>query len=317
MKHLRILFTGASSFTGTWFVRSLAAREHEIVAIFRRDEGGYEGIRARRVALACEAAEPRFGITFGDERFLDVLKEGRGFDLLCHHAAEVADYKSPDFDAVAALGANTRNLTAVLATLRDSGGPSIVLTGSVFEQCEGAGEEPLRAFGPYGLSKGLTSAMVAFYAEREGVRFSKFVIPNPFGPYEEPRFTTYLARTWLEGRTPTVATPAYVRDNIHVSLLAKAYAAFVESVGRGDSTMRMAPSGYVESQGAFAARLAAGLEPRLGTPCPLELMDQVDFSEPLTRINTDRLDHASLGWSEEGAWDELADYYREALTDGN
>jgi hypothetical protein len=47
------------------------------------------------------------------------------------------------------------------------------------------------------------------------------VIANPFGPLEEPRFCAYLVKTWAAGQVPEVRTPLYVRDNIHVSLLAK------------------------------------------------------------------------------------------------
>jgi len=54
----------------------------------------------------------------------------------------------------------------------------------------GAGSKPLRAFNAYGLSKGLTAAAAESYADRERFTFEKFVIPNPFGPYEEPRFTS-------------------------------------------------------------------------------------------------------------------------------
>ena len=55
---MRILFTGASSFTGSWFVRTLAAAGHEIVATFRSPLTAYEGVRARRVAAAAAASEP-------------------------------------------------------------------------------------------------------------------------------------------------------------------------------------------------------------------------------------------------------------------
>ena len=40
-------------------------------------------------------------------------------------------------------------------------------------------------------------------------------------------------------------------------------------------------------------------------------MPQVDFSEPLVRINTHAIDSAALGWSEERAWDAVASFYRE------
>ena len=64
---------------------------------------------------------------------------------------------------------------------------------------------------------------------RAGIGLGKFVIPNPFGPYEEPRFTAYLIKNWLAGATPNCSSPAYVRDNIHVSLLAKVYARFART----------------------------------------------------------------------------------------
>jgi nucleoside-diphosphate-sugar epimerase len=308
---VRILFTGTSSFTGAWFARELAARGHHVVATLRGSADSYEGIRARRVVLAAERCDPRYAVAFGDERFLALLEDEGPFDVICHHAAEVGDYRSPDFDVHAAVAANTRSLPRVLRALKEQGARGLVLTGSVFEQGEGVGEPPLRAFSPYGLSKGLTSALVAFYAGREEVGLGKFVIPNPFGPLEEPRFTAYLVRTWREGKVPTVSTPSYVRDNIHVSLLARAYARFVEALAPAAST-RLAPSGYAESQGAFARRFADELAPRLGIPCPLELAVQTEFPEPRIRVNSDPADRLVPDWDEAAAWDGLARYYLEA-----
>ena len=102
------------------------------------------------------------------------------------------------------------------------------MTGSVFEGGEGAGSQGLPDFSPYGLSKALTAQVFRYYCARAGMGLGKFVIPNPFGPYEEPRFTAYLMKNWLAGATPACSSPAYVRDNIHVSLLAKVYARFAE-----------------------------------------------------------------------------------------
>jgi nucleoside-diphosphate-sugar epimerase len=157
----------------------------------------------------------------------------------------------------------------------------------------------------------LTSDTVRFWCEQFGLPFAKFVIPNPFGPFEKPRFCHYLMQCWTSGRTATVATPAYVRDNIHVSLLARAYADFVGSVDIHATFRRLAPSGYVETQGAFAQRFAREIGSRLSLECPLELAVQTNFPEPLVRINTDIPDPAVLGWSETGAWDELANFYGE------
>ena len=306
---MKILFTGGSSFTGTWFIRELAAAGHQITAIFRMGGDQYaDPIRRRRVALAAEVCRPVYGCSFGDRPFLALIAEG-GWDLLCHHAADVTNYKSPDFDTIAAVRNNTHNLPGVLEALSAVGGCRLLLSGSVFEGGEGAGSQQLPDFSPYGLSKALTAQMFQYYCARAGIGLGKFVIPNPFGPYEEPRFTAYLIKNWLAGTTPNCSSPSYIRDNIHVSLLAKAYVRFATEVPP-TGFVRTNPSGYVESQGAFTLRLAQEMRSRLGLPCEVELKKQVDFPEPRVRINTEPVDDGTVGWDESAAWDEMADYYR-------
>jgi UDP-glucose 4-epimerase len=310
---MKILFTGGSSFTGYWFIRELTAAGHQVTAVFRRRPAEYsDEVRRQRVVLATEACRPVHSYSFGDEKFLGLIKES-GWDILCHHGADVTNYKSPDFDTVGALRNNTHNLSAVLEALRGTGCSRVLLTGSVFEGGEGAGSQGLPDFSPYGLSKALTAQAFRYYCGRAGLSLGKFVIPNPFGPYEEPRFTAYLIKNWLAATTPNCSSPSYVRDNIHVSLLAKAYVQFVQELPASGFT-RINPSGYAESQGSFTLRLAREMEPRLGLPCPVELKKQVDFTEPRTRINTDLPDADALGWDESAAWDELAHYYQRLQT---
>jgi UDP-glucose 4-epimerase len=306
---MKILFTGGSSFTGFWFIRELAAAGHDVTAVFRKQSEEYsEGLRRQRVALASKTSRPIHNCSFGDARFLTLIAEG-GWDLLAHHGADVSNYKSPDFDVVAALRNNTYNLPRVLETLRGIGCRRVLLTGSVFEAGEGAGSQGLPDVSPYGLSKALTARMFRYYCARVGVGLGKFVIPNPFWPFEEPRFTAYLMKSWLSSVTPTCSSPTYVRDNIHVSLLAKIYSRFViEIPACGFSQIN--PSGYAESQGTFTLRLAQEMRPRLGLPCPVELQKQVEFLEPRVRINTDPPDVDALGWDESTAWDEMANYYQ-------
>ena len=311
---MKILFTGASSFTGFWFVRELARDGHDVVAVFRREADAYaEPLRRARIGKLRDVCRPVHGLSFGDDAFLELIRRGGQWDALCHHAADVTDYKSPAFDTVQALRNNTHNVAAVLAAMKSGGCSRVVLTGSVFEHDEGAGSEGLPAFSPYGLSKGLTSDVFRYHAAKAGVALGKFVIPNPFGPHEEPRFTQYLMKNWFARTTPAVSTPAYVRDNIHVSLLAKAYARFVNELTPGASFVKLNPSGYVESQGAFALRVAAEMRGRLNLPCDLELKRQTEFPEPRVRINTDVPDARQLGWDESAAWDDVARYYTELL----
>ncbi len=305
---MRILLTGASSFTGSWFASVLAKAGHQVTATFRGSMDSYQGIRRARVEGIVGQIEPVWGLEFGDERFLDLVRT-RDFDLLSHHAAEMTDYRSWDFEPLEASRMNTRNARVVLKALAERGCVRTIVTGSVFEPFEGIGDKAMRAFSPYGLSKHISFEIFRLEAERLKVRCDKFVIPNPFGPLEEGRFTTYLAKEWLGGRAPTVATPAYIRDNIHVSLLARRYRTFCEAPSTGAGTDRATPSGFIESQGSFARRFAAEMAPRLGRPCQVNLANQKEFPEPMIRTNETLAAFEDVDWSESAAWDELGSFY--------
>jgi UDP-glucose 4-epimerase len=297
---MRILLTGASSFTGCWFARELAGAGHDVTVTLR--SAGYDGVRGERVASLADRCERLHGLAFGDGRFVELVTS-RSWDMLCLHGAQVDGYRSPDFDVAAALAANTRRAAAVVPLVS-----RVLVTGSVFEP--GAGEGgALPSFSPYGLSKAFTSETFRYLCDRHGVSFGRFVIANPFGPMEEPRFTSSLVRAWRAGETPQVRTPDYVRDNIHVSLLARAYADFAARLPAGGWSGSLGPSGYRETQGEFAQRFAREIGDRLGIETPLDLLEQREWDEPAVRLNVHQLDTESLGWDEATAWDELAGWY--------
>jgi len=135
---MKILFTGASSFTGFWFVKELAAQGHSVLATFRKPAAEYpDALRRDRANLAIKYTSPVFGTAFGDDAFLDLIKTEKP-DLLCHHAADVTNYKSPDFDVPSAVANNTKNLRHVFEAMKACGG-KVLLTGSFFASGEGAG----------------------------------------------------------------------------------------------------------------------------------------------------------------------------------
>jgi nucleoside-diphosphate-sugar epimerase len=304
---MKILLTGASSFTGFWFVKNLAQAGHEVVCALTGDGTKYAAGRRIRVDQLRPLSRLATFSPFGSENFIR-LAEGEKFDLLCHHGADVTHYKSPDFDALRALQNNSHNLRQVLRVLACP----VVLTGSVFEFNEGAGDEPLRAFSPYGLSKGLTDQTFRFYCQEAGQSLGKFVIPNPFGPFEEPRFTAFLMKNWQAGVPAEVKTPDYLRDNIPVDLLASAYVQFAETtVAARQPFRKLNPSGYIEKQGEFARRVARETKARLGWACELILSQQEEFTEPRHRTNTDPARDLVPQWDEAKAWDSFAGFYRE------
>ena len=305
---MRILLTGGSSFTGLWFARSLVAAGHTVVAPLKGMTSDYSGLRGERVAALKRVVEVVEGCPFGSTAFLDLTSTG-SWDLLCQHAAQTGDYRNPEFDILGAVAANTHCVADVLKAMLARGLSGVVLTGTVFEQDEGTGDGPLRAFSPYGLSKGLTWQYYRFLSQTMGFPLGKLVIPNPFGPFEEPRFCNYLVQSWFKGEVPTIRTPLYVRDNIHVDLLAHSYAEFASTVPGQKTIIKLNPSFYVESQGAFANRFATEMASRLGIACPITPLQQSEFGEPMVRINTDRVDGNAFGWDEAAAWDAEAEFY--------
>src|SRR5271168_5576657 len=109
---MRILFTGASSFTGYWFIKTLAAAGHDVVAPLQGSPETYDGIRAERAGKLAPLCKLVSRAALGSDEFLRVIRRGGRWDLLCHHAAYAVNYKNADFNVMRALESNTLNLRA-------------------------------------------------------------------------------------------------------------------------------------------------------------------------------------------------------------
>jgi len=93
-------------------------------------------------------------------------------------------------------------------------------------------------------------------------------------------------------------------------LLAAVYARFVSRLaGLKGGVLRANPSGYVETQGAFAQRVAREVRARVAWTCDLELPLQQDFSEPLRRVNAEPAAPQIPDWNERAAWDAFTEFY--------
>jgi nucleoside-diphosphate-sugar epimerase len=307
---MSVLLTGASSFSGLWFAETLAAAGIRVIAPIQRSVGDYEGIRAQRVQRLAAVADIVENCSFGSDAFIALMQQNK-VQVLCHHAAQLANHRSPDFDVIAALSNNTHNLRQVLEEAPDL--RSVILTGTVFEANEGGVDSAhIEAFSPYGLSKTLSSSMFRYWCATNRIPLTRFIIPHPFGPFEEFNFCSYLMNCWGKGEVARVKTPDHFLDNIPVSLMAKAYADCVKRILSGEVIAHVAPSGYVGRQGAFAQRVAHEMSCRLNWACALEMQPQSPAAQPVTRTNSDKLDATALGWDANQAWDGLAEYYRDA-----
>lgn len=316
---MKIFFTGASSFSGYWFVQALVKKGHDVHAVFTKKElNDYseEGFYRQRVSRLLNLVNPIWNSSLGQDTFFEAL-QNHSWDAICLHGAAVSNHKSAAFPVMESLATNINGYQDFLKLMPEIGNPHIVATGTYFEANEGTGSERLDNFSPYALSKRLTWDYMEFFAQETTAKLSKFVMPNPFGEFESKGFTSYLVKNWMNGLVPSVRTPDYVRDNIPVSLLAKCYEGFVSSLGPESVASKFNPSGFVSSQGEFAQRFANEMLPRLKIPCPLEFMKQVDWNEPRIRINCDSAFKFCPDWNQTQFWDGLASWYLEEFASDN
>lgn len=310
----RVLLTGGSSFTGLWIAEALAAVGHEVTAVLARAPEAYEPLRRDRLERLRRVAEVRPEHRLGSAALLELVHT-RSFDLFAHHGADIPGYREPGYDAQAGAARNLEGAEPTLAALAERGLQAVIVTGTAFEPGEGGGGPAAPAVSPYGLSKGLTNQRWRELAQARGLAFGKFVIANPFGPLEQGRLVWSLFQSWFAERPGVVRTPAYVRDNLPVPLLAAAYVRLAQALLGGAERERVArPSGYVAPQGLFALKVATEAAARLGRPCELELAVQPELAEPYIRVNDEP---CLLGdWGERAFFDAYVAYYEEVAARG-
>lgn len=309
----RILLTGASSFTGTWFASALAAAGLEVVAACRLPPAAGGPERQRRLARLAGRCRLVAGCPFGSAPFLDLIRREGPFALFCHHGAKACDHRDPALDPLAEAAGHAHGLERVLDALQATGCRAVLLTGTVFEAGEGQGDPPLRSIGPYGLAKSLSWQIFRHHAEARGLPLAKFVIANPIGPLEKPGLSRMLGEAWLRGETPMLQRPQLIRDQLQVESLALAYARFACALLERPASLRLTPSQFPERLDRFADRLATALAPRLGRACRfVSAAHPAESDEPVARCGVEPLATLLPGLDPERHWDGHA----RALQDG-
>lgn len=302
--------TGASSFTGAWFARTLAARGHEVLCALRGPASGGDALRRHRLALleGCEVAELA---PFGTEAFLALLEERAPFDVLALHGWAGGDHRRVDLPVDEAVAATTFRLTSVLDALIRAGGAVVVLTGTVFESGEGGPDPETPPLDRYGLAKSLIRERVRHAVAEAGLRFHRFVIPHPIGPGDKPGLVADLANAWLAGRPAMLRSPATVRDLVPVDLLGLDYARYCEQALAGDAAAVRRPSGRIATLAEQAEQIAAALRARWDRPCRIEIRADAAAAPP--RVNREPCAASHPDWSAERFWDRLAEYHASTL----
>ena len=203
---MKVLLTGASSFTGYWFARAAqpGGMPRRRAAARRR-----RGLHRRSARRTCPASpfgrrNRRSGAVRFGPLYASVAKASgfRPYFAITPPASAIIAARISTLPG--AVAENTANLRAVLAA-----------HGAWRAQGRRADRQRVRA--GRGRGRGAARRILALWpVERSDggdrqpplprirhLRFNKFVIPNPFGPLEEPRFCAYLIRVLEERRNST------------------------------------------------------------------------------------------------------------------
>lgn len=289
----RILVTGASSFTGEWIVRALAAEHEVFCAITQASADAYSGERRARLDRIAAVATLVPDIRHDDSlaQAIDEVRPG----VLVAHAHPMDGFRNAEYDAAGAWAAMTAHLIGQMEASA-AAGTRWLYSGSMYEPTP---ERP--AVSPYGISKRAVWESLRLAGLQAGVEVARITVPNPFGPGEEGRLGTYLAATWLKGETPAIRTPDYVRDNLPVTELAACYARAVDAWPAAP----VEPSGYIESNRDFVSRVAREVGARWGRELPVDFAQGAPHPEPMNVANDG--DNLS-GWADREAafWDDYA-----------
>jgi nucleoside-diphosphate-sugar epimerase len=294
--------TGASSFTGSALANGLVEAGHEVHVALRAPDGVYEGARGDRVAALSTRITAHFGVSHATPSLSRLITELRP-DTLLVHAHPMEGFKNADYPLLAAVGEMTDRMPEQLDALAGAGGRHVVYSGSYYEPSAGVGTFPHPALSPYGLSKAMVYELFRMHTEQRGLGMRKFVIPNPFGPGEDGKFGNYLARVWASGEVPVIQTPNYVRDNIPVQELVTRYVRYLSHLD--EVPQELHPSGYIETQGEFARRMAREIGARLGRVLEVAQREDAPHPEPLVVAN-DGSRSVEFGEHESAYWDAYA-----------
>ena len=169
------------------------------MCVFRRHRDAYvDAVRRERVERLHPLCRSMCGVAFGEPAFLDIIESETTWDLLCHHAAEVANYRSPDFDVVGALASNIRNAPAILDRLKRARLRGVVVTGSFFRDGRRCGDRRIPASRRMDFRNSSRRKSFRFFLRERTLPMGKFVCRIPSATYEEQRFTSYLRKSGLQ-----------------------------------------------------------------------------------------------------------------------
>jgi UDP-glucose 4-epimerase len=311
---MKVLVTGGAGFIASHVTDHLLEAGHEVHVVDDLSTGFSDNLNQSAVFHELDIRSPEAS---------RLVEEG-GFDVLCHHAAQMdvrRSVREPVFDADVNIVGSIRLLEAC----RKGGVKRVVYAstgGAVYGEPASlpvSEDHPINPICHYGVSKHTVEHYLFLYRHLYGLDYVVLRYPNVYGPRQNPRgeagVTAIFTLAYLEGRSPYInGDGEQTRDYVHVSDVARANLLAMD-LSRDEVAGRVMNLGWgrgrsVNELDAIIRRLVGtDLEPESAPPKP----------EEIQRISLDStLAREVLGWKPEVEFEEglrgLVDYHRDLMS---
>jgi UDP-glucose 4-epimerase len=310
---MRILITGGAGFIGSNVADYLLERGLEVHVIDDLSTG-FVGNISPGIIL--------HELDIRSEEAADLVRNG-GFDVICHHAAQMdvrRSVREPVFDA----DVNICGSLNILEAASDGGVRRVVYAstgGAVYGEPIAIPVDESHPVNPichYGVSKHTVEHYLFLYRHLYGLEYVVLRYPNVYGPrqnpYGEAGVTAIFTLAYLSGKRPRINGDGnQLRDYVHVQDIARAnfLAMDMEKPGLSGQVFNIGwgvGRSVLELDRLIRERVRTDLEPVFGPSLPEEIEKIALASGRAASV---------LGWTPSISFEEgiksLVDYHRDKL----
>jgi len=277
---MKLLFLGASSFTGYHFVNKISEKKKVIIyCTLTKNINQYKSIRLKRIKELNKKKNIIFikKTKFGDKSFINLLSKNK-FDTICFHHASTKDYNDDSkFKLSKSLEQNMSNINKVFNKINKQ--TKIIVSNTIFQKII---SRKYKAVNKYGISKSITYDKIVIYCNKYNLKYKSIFITNPWGILEEKKLNYYLIYNWLQGKKTFISHPAYIRDNIYIDKLSKHYLKVINSSSK---KIDYFPSGYCSSNKVFIEAFKVKFEKFFNIKAKVKYATKTKYIQPICRIN--------------------------------
>lgn len=312
---MRILITGGAGFIGSNIADALVVEGHTVHVMDDLSTGFKRNVSPEITFHRLDIRSPEAAS----------LIERGGYDIVCHHAAQMdvrRSVREPQFDA----DVNIKGTLNILEAAVKGRVKRVVYAstgGAVYGEPEYLPvkeDHPINPICHYGVSKHTVEHYLFLYRKLYGLDYTVLRYPNVYGPrqnpYGEAGVTAIFTVKYLKGEAPVInGDGMQLRDYVHVSDIARANIAAMDldSAGASGGVFNIGwgkGRSVLELDEIIRGFVGTDLEPTFGPPLPEEIL----------RVSLDpSRAKAILGWEaqipfEEGLFD-LVDFHRKRMAE--